>query len=112
LKNKNELVDINGTLQIYCTQIYRINYKKYSIYKEWDKIKSFLQRGLNTESTQNISNSNYLTGDIEEKNDNEAKKQNFDFRKVELTNKQITQNHQWFIIINSLFLISLENFCI
>jgi len=89
LKNKNELVDIYGTYKIYCTQIYRINYQKYSIYKEWAEIKSFLQQGLNTESTQNISNSNYLTEDIEEQNDNEAKKQNVDFRKVELTNKQI-----------------------
>ena len=89
LKNKDELVDIYGTYKIYCTQIYRINYQKYSIYKEWAEIKSFLQQGLNTESTQNISNSNDLTGDIEEQNDNETKKQSFDFRKIELTSKQI-----------------------
>ena len=89
LKNKDELVDIYGTYKIYCTQIYRINYQKYSIYKEWAEIKSFLQQGLNTESTQNISNSNDLTGDIEEQNNNEAKKQSFDFRKIDLTSKQI-----------------------
>ena len=88
LKNKNELVDIYGTYKIFCTQIYRINYQKYSIYKEWAEIKTFLQQGLNTESTENISNSNDITGDIEEQNDNEAKK-HFDFIKVKLTNKQI-----------------------
>ena len=48
LKNKDELVDIYGTYKIYCTQIYRINYQKYSIYKEWAEIKSFLQQGLIT----------------------------------------------------------------
>ena len=89
LKNKNELVDIYGTYKIYCTQIYRINYQKYSIYKEWAEIKSFLQQGLSIESSQNTSNSNDFTGDIEEQNDNETKIQNFDFRKVELTSKQI-----------------------
>ena len=89
LKNKDELVSIYGTYKIYCTQIYRINYQKYSIYKEWAEIKSFLQQGLSIELTQNISNSNDITGDIEEQNDNEAKKPNFDFRKVELTSKQI-----------------------
>ena len=89
LKNKDELVDIYGTYKIYCTQIYRINYQKYSIYKEWAEIKSFLQQGLNTESTPNISNSNDLTEDIEEQNDNETKKQSFDFRKVKLTRNQI-----------------------
>jgi len=89
LKNKDELVDIYGTYKIYCTQIYRINYQKYSIYKEWAEIKSFLQQGLNTESTPNISNSNDLTEDIDEQNDNETKKQSFDFRKVKLTRNQI-----------------------
>ena len=89
LKNKDELVDINGTYKIYCTQIYRINYQKYSIYKEWAEIKSFLQQGLSIELTQSINNSNDITGDIEEQNDNETKMQNFDFRKVELTSKQI-----------------------
>ena len=89
LKNKDELVDINGTYKIYCTQIYRINYQKYSIYKEWAEIKTFLQQGLSIELTQSINNSNDITGDIEEQNDNETKMQNFDFRKVELTSKQI-----------------------
>jgi len=89
LKNKDELVSIYGTYKIFCTQIYRINYQKYSIYKEWAEIKSFLQQGLNTESTPNISNSNDLTGDIDEQNDNETKKQSFEFRRVNLTSNQI-----------------------
>ena len=88
LKNKDELVSIYGTYKIFCTQIYRINYQKYSIYKEWAEIKSFLQQGLNTESTPNISNSNDLTGDIDEQNDNETKKQSFEFRSVKLTSNQ------------------------
>ena len=41
LKNKNELVDINTKYKIYKEQIFRINYQKYSIYKEWAEIKSF-----------------------------------------------------------------------
>ena len=89
LKNKDELVSIYGTYKIFCTQIYRINCQKYSIYKEWAEIKSFLQQGLNTESTPNISNSNDLTGDIDEQNDNETKKQSFEFRRVNLTSNQI-----------------------
>ena len=88
LKNKDELVSIYGTYKIFCTQIYRINCQKYSIYKEWAEIKSFLQQGLNTESTPNISNSNDLTGDIDEQNDNETKKQSFEFRSVKLTSNQ------------------------
>ena len=69
LKNKEELVEIYGTYKIYCTQIYRINYQKYSIYKEWAEIKSFLQQGLNKESAQDASNSHDITGDIKEQND-------------------------------------------
>ena len=89
LKNKEELVEIYGTYKIYCTQIYRINYQKYSIYKEWAEIKSFLQQGLNKESAQDASNSHDITGDIKEQNDLEAKKQAFEFRKIELTDNQI-----------------------
>jgi len=89
LKNKDELINIYGTYKIFCTQIYRINYQKFSIYKEWAEIKSFLQQGLNAESSLNISNSNNITGDIEAQNDNETKMQSFDFRKIELTSKQI-----------------------
>jgi hypothetical protein len=89
LKNKDELVSIYGTYKIYCTQIYRINYQKYSIYKEWAEIKSFLQQGLNKESTQITDNSHDITEDIEEQNDIEAKKQTFEFKSIELTSKQI-----------------------
>jgi hypothetical protein len=42
LKNKNELIDINTKYKIYKDQIFRINYQKYSIYKEWAEIKSFI----------------------------------------------------------------------
>ena len=88
LKNKDELVDIYGTYKIYCTQIYRINYQKYSIYKEWAEIKSFLQQGLITEPIKDSNKSNDIAGDIEEINTIEIKKQNSEFAKVELTKKQ------------------------
>ena len=58
LKNKNELVDINTKYKIYKDQIFRINYQKYSIYKEWAEIKSFiLLRDLN-ENNKNINKEN------------------------------------------------------
>ena len=54
LKNKNELVDINAKYKIYKDQIFRINYQKYSIYKEWAEIKSFiLLRNSNENSIEN-----------------------------------------------------------
>ena len=90
LKNKNELIDIHGTYKIYCTQIFRINYQKYSIYKEWAEIKTFLQQGLNPQSTDISTNKKDINLDIEEQNEIEAKaKDNFEFQKVDLTNKQI-----------------------
>jgi len=42
LKNKNELININTKYKIYKNQIFRINYQKYTIYKEWAEIKSFI----------------------------------------------------------------------
>ena len=42
LKNLDELVDINEKYKMYKQQIFRLNYQKYSIYKEWAEIKSFL----------------------------------------------------------------------
>ena len=42
LKNKQELVDINEKYKIYCGQIFRINYQKFSIYKEWAEIRTFI----------------------------------------------------------------------
>ena len=105
LKNKSELVDIYGTYKIYCTQIYRINYQKYSIYKEWAEIKSFLQQGLNTEYTKDSNKSKDIKGDIEEINTIELKNQSSEFRKVELTNKQII--YYKYMPIASIFLIIL-----
>ena len=42
LKNPKELVAINEAHYIYKTQLFRINYQKYSIYKEWTEIRSFM----------------------------------------------------------------------
>jgi len=90
LKNKNELIDIHSNYKIYCTQIYRINYQKYSIYKEWAEIKTFMLQGLNSHETEMSANTNDINVDIEEQNDIESKgKANFEFQKVDLTNKQI-----------------------
>lgn len=95
LKNKDELVDIHATYKVYCTQIYRINYQKYSIYKEWVEIKSFLLLGFNGEVNSNIQNLNEniendsdIKIDIKEQN---LKEKNHDekFQKVNLTDKQI-----------------------
>ena len=54
LKNKKELISIHETYIIYKTQIFRINYQKYSIYKEWTEIKSFMMDYKNI----NLSNNN------------------------------------------------------
>ena len=90
LKNKKELIEIHATYKIYCTQIYRINYQKYSIYKEWAEIKSFLGQGLNQQSLEIESNKNDINIDIKEQNEVQLKeKQNFEFQKVVLTKKQI-----------------------
>ena len=103
LKNKSELVDIYGTYKIYCTQIYRINYQKYSIYKEWAEIKSFLQQGLITESTKDSNKPNDISGDIEELNTIEVKKQTSEFTKVKLTDNQMM--YYKYMPIISIFLI-------
>ena len=62
LKNKNELVDINTKYKIYKDQIFRINYQKYSIYKEWAEIKSFIllkdSKENSTENHKNIEQEN------------------------------------------------------
>ena len=42
LKNKKELVSINEAYYIYKTQIFRINYQKYSVYKEWAEINTYM----------------------------------------------------------------------
>ena len=89
LKNKNELVDINTRYKIYKEQIFRINYQKYSIYKEWAEIKSFiLLRDSNINSIGNNKNidkesrniKNNIQTDMNENNDitiiNENNKKN------------------------------------
>ena len=89
LKNKNELVDINTRYKIYKEQIFRINYQKYSIYKEWAEIKSFiLLRESNINSIGNNKNidkesrniKNNIQTDMNENNDitiiNENNKKN------------------------------------
>ena len=93
LKNKDELIDIHATYKVYCTQIYRINYQKYAIYKEWAEIKTFLLLGFNNEvsptkydSNQNIMNDSDINIDIKDQNLKEKKE---NFQKVNLTNKQI-----------------------
>ena len=90
LNDKDELIDINAKLKIYCTQIYRINYQKYSIYKEWAEIKTFTQKDLNIKSLNEKDNDNNIKMDIKEQNMIEEKEaDNFEFQKLELTNKQI-----------------------
>ena len=56
LKNKKELININETHYIYKTQIFRINYQKYSIYKEWAEIKTFMLDYKNENLSQKINN--------------------------------------------------------
>ena len=59
LKNKNELVDINTKYKIYCGQIFRINYQKFSIYKEWAEIKTILmEKNDDNKENNNIINEN------------------------------------------------------
>ena len=91
LNGKDELIDINAKIIIYSTQIYRINYQKYSIYKEWAEIKSFTEKNLNISSSLNKENNDTnIKIDVEEQNDNEKKEmENFEFQKLQLTNKQI-----------------------
>ena len=74
LKNKKELISIHETYIIYKTQIFRINYQKYSIYKEWTEIKSFMMDYKNI----NLSNNNDMKIDIEKINtkDEEANIEN------------------------------------
>ena len=55
LKNVKELVAINEAHYIYKTQIFRINYQKYSIYKEWAEIKTFMMDYQNIDLSQKIN---------------------------------------------------------
>jgi ABC-type multidrug transport system fused ATPase/permease subunit len=53
LKNPKELVAINEAHYIYKTQLFRINYQKYSIYKEWTEIRSFMLDYKNKDISRN-----------------------------------------------------------
>ena len=55
LKNVKELIAINEAYYIYKTQIFRINYQKYSIYKEWTEIKTFMLDYQNIDLSQKIN---------------------------------------------------------
>jgi hypothetical protein len=105
LKNKNELVDINTRYKIYKEQIFRINYQKYSIYKEWAEIKSFiLLRDSNINSIGNNKNidkesrniKNNIQTDMNENNDitiiNENNKKNDKSHYIENENILIIDN--------------------
>jgi len=92
LKNKNELIDINAKYKIYKDQIFRINYQKYSIYKEWAEIKSFiLLRDSNENSTENGTNI-----DTENRNNKNnitiANSENVEFTKINENNKNSIEN--------------------
>ena len=66
LKNKKELVDINAKYKIYRGQIFRINYQKYSIYKEWAEIKSYIiqkENDITKNKIENISKNNKSEND-------------------------------------------------
>ena len=97
LKNLDELVDINEKYKMYKQQIFRINYRKYSIYKEWAEIKSFL---LLKESEENIIENNRDNGNdnknIANSNENnEHKDINLRIENSESTgiNNMIKSNH-------------------
>ena len=97
LKNLDELVDINEKYKMYKQQIFRINYRKYSIYKEWAEIKSFL---LLKESEENIIENNRDNGNdnknIANSNENnEHKDINLRIENSENTgiNNMIKSNH-------------------
>ena len=70
LKNKKELISINETYYIYKTQIFRINFEKYSLYKEWAEIKTFMINFKNEDLSQKINNINI---DTESMNSSENK---------------------------------------
>ena len=94
LKNKNELVDINTKYKIYKDQIFRINYQKYSIYKEWAEIKSFiLLRDSNENSIKNNKNINKENRNIKN-NIQVAMSENVDITNInENINNNNNNNH-------------------
>ena len=96
LKNKKELVSINETYYIYKTQIFRINYQKYSIYKEWSEIKTYMIDYKNKDLSQKINNIKIdienLNNSVEKENENNLQSpiiENFQFQKVNLSKYKI-----------------------
>ena len=99
LKNKNELVDINAKYKIYKDQIFRINYQKYSIYKEWAEIKSFI---LLRNSNKNNKNKDK---DKDKNNIQAVKKENIDITNINENNNN--DNKQY--IESNENILNLEN---
>ena len=96
LKNKNELVDINAKYKIYKDQIFRINYQKYSIYKEWAEIKSFiLLKNSNENSIENNKTKDKNNIQVD-KNEN-----------IDITN--VNENNNKYCIENSETISNLKN---
>ena len=85
------MVSINETYYIYKTQIFRINYQKYSIYKEWSEIKTYMIDYKNKDLSQKINNIKIdienLNNSVEKENENNLQSpiiENFQFQKVTL----------------------------
>ena len=94
LKNKNELIDINAKYKIYKDQIFRINYQKYSIYKEWAEIKSFiLLRDSNENSTENHKSIDTENRNIKT-NIRIASSENIELTNINENNKNSIENNE------------------
>ena len=93
LKNKDELIDINTKYKIYCGQIFRLNYQKYSIYKEWAEIKTF--NLLNKNDLPLNQNKNDITYQYESNKKNQIdKSENIVIKEKEKMNIIIHDNNQ------------------
>ena len=112
LKNKKELISINETYYIYKTQIFRINYQKYSIYKEWSEIKTFMIDYKNEDLSQKINNNmkldmESLNNSMEKENENILQSpiiENYEFQKVNLS-KYKTFYYKYMPIISIILII-------
>ena len=80
LKNLKELVSINEAYYIYKTQIFRINYQKYSVYKEWAEINTYMLDNNNKEFV--LPNKINNTGLGIENTDNSEEKEKSDDNKI------------------------------
>jgi hypothetical protein len=112
LKNKKELISINETYYIYKTQIFRINYQKYSIYKEWSEIKTFMIDYKNEDLSQKINNNmkldmESLNNSMEKENENILQSpiiENHEVQKVNLS-KYKTFYYKYMPIISIILII-------